>query len=70
MRQVQRALTSFYASFSLIICTIKKALMLLLKGATYLETPKHDSVLQVQSLRGIPTRQASDSIAEPNVLVK
>ncbi len=34
----------------LTVCTLKDALMLLLKGAAYLETPKHDSVVKVQAI--------------------
>jgi hypothetical protein len=36
--------------FRLTVCTLKDALMLLLKGATYLETPKHASVVKVQAI--------------------
>ena len=49
MRQVQRpSCEGSTLPLLLTVCTVKDALMLLLKGATYLETPKHDSVLKVQ----------------------
>ena len=49
--------------FLLTVCTLKDALMLLLKGATYLETPKHDSVVKVQAAWQT-TRKATYSIAQ------
>jgi hypothetical protein len=56
VRQVQRpSCEGSTLPLLLTVCTIKDALMLLLKGATYLETPKHDSVVKVQ-------KQATDSI--------
>ena len=51
MRQVPRpSCEGSTLPFLLTVCTLKDALMLLLKGATYLETPKHDSVVKVHAI--------------------
>jgi hypothetical protein len=38
----------------LTVGTLKDALMLVLKGATYLETPKHAVVLRVHAIQFVP----------------
>jgi hypothetical protein len=49
VRQVQRPSCEGSTLPSMLtVCTVKGALMLLFKGATSLETPKHDAVLKVQ----------------------
>jgi hypothetical protein len=68
VRQGQRALTSFYASFLRTVCTGKKTLVLLPKGTFYLGTPKHYSVLKVQAAQQA-MREASRSIAQRRLVV-
>ena len=64
VRQVCALLRASTLPFTLTVCTLKDALMLLFKGATYLETPKHDSVLKGTS-HLIDTRwKAAESIAQ------